>query len=154
MPQLGISNQLRLVNVLKREQKSPEFLSVNPLCLVPYLITPHGTGIGESNAMLWQLRKDGTLMADTCSNDILLWQRHARPSLMYWDAHLKGNRSMLSQDYSMIDIAVFGYTHVLRKAGLSLKSVPNLARWIDAVMETDSFVPLSQLGSTVLSDVA
>lgn len=192
MQQLGISHQLHLVDVLKAEQKSPLFLSVNPLGVVPYLVTPSGAGIGESGAMLWHLCEDSPLMpttrekraqalqwmffeqlklepfisparffttilpemADTRADDILLCQEQAQSSLSYLDAHLQSNHFMLGQDYSMTDIAVFGYTHVLQEAGLSLKAVPNVARWIDVVMETDGFIPLSQLGSSVLSDVA
>lgn len=62
MHQLGQPFEMVLVDVLKGEQKSPEYLSVNPLGVVPHLQTETGQGIGESNAMLWYLAEDSHLM--------------------------------------------------------------------------------------------
>ncbi|WP_299679823.1 glutathione S-transferase family protein [uncultured Roseobacter sp.] len=65
MHQLGMPFKLELVDVLKGEQKTPAYLSVNPLGVVPHLITETGHGIGESNAMLWYLAEDSHLMPAT-----------------------------------------------------------------------------------------
>ena len=62
MTQLGMSFEMELVNVLTGEQKSPEFLSVNPLGVVPFMKIEGQKGIGESNAMLWYLAEDTYLM--------------------------------------------------------------------------------------------
>jgi len=62
MHQLGQSFELTLVDVLKGEQKSPAYLEINPLGVVPYLVTETGNGIGESNAMLWYLAEGSHLM--------------------------------------------------------------------------------------------
>lgn len=53
------------VDVLSGEQKSPEYLRINPPGVVPYMITAGGAGIGESNAMLWYLAEDTPLMPPT-----------------------------------------------------------------------------------------
>lgn len=65
MHQLGKPFELILVDVLKGEQKAPEYLAINPLGVVPHLETDTGHGIGESNAMLWFLAEDSHLMPAT-----------------------------------------------------------------------------------------
>lgn len=55
MTQLGIPFSTVEVNVLAGQTRSAEFLALNKTGTVPYLVTPEGVGIGESNAMLWLL---------------------------------------------------------------------------------------------------
>lgn len=62
MHQLGQPFDLTLIDVLKGEQKSADYLAVNPLGVVPYMVTKDGLGIGESNAMLWYLAEGSHLM--------------------------------------------------------------------------------------------
>lgn len=57
MTQLGVPFELVLIDVLQGEQKAPEYLQINPLGVVPFLLSETGQGIGESNAMLWYLQK-------------------------------------------------------------------------------------------------
>ena len=64
MNQLGTEFDLHLVDVLTGQQKSPDYLAVNPLGVVPYLVTGEGQGIGESNAMLWYLADATPLMPE------------------------------------------------------------------------------------------
>lgn len=190
--QLGLPFDLHLVDVLKGEQKNPAFLDVNPLGVVPFLRTPSGQGIGESNAMLWYLCEGSKLMPDSKEkraealqwmfleqsklepfisparffttilphmakekcDDIRHWQEQAHPGLEFLDTHLTGNRFVLGDTYSAADIAVFGYTHVLEEAGLSLEHFPCVARWIENVSQTENYAPLADLGSTNISKVA
>lgn len=65
MHQLEQDFELILVDVLKGEQKKPDYLSINPLGVVPHLQTETGHGIGESNAMLWFLAEGSYLMPAT-----------------------------------------------------------------------------------------
>lgn len=65
MHQLDIPFELDLVDVLKGEQKSPDYLAISPLGVVPHLVTETGRGIGESNAMLWYLAEGSHLMPAT-----------------------------------------------------------------------------------------
>lgn len=62
MKQLKIGFELNLIDVLKGEQKSPKYLDVNPLGVVPYFESENGVKIGESNAMLWYLTENTHLM--------------------------------------------------------------------------------------------
>lgn len=182
--QTGRPFELISVDVLAGEQKSPDYLRINPLGVVPYLITSDGAGIGESNAMLWYLAENTPLMPPTAQTraealqwmffeqsklepfisparffttilpsekharevDIRNWQLAAEPGLRRLEAHLSGRSFVLDCGYSVVDIALFGYVHVLEEAGLSLADYPATVRWIDTVTATDGFRPLSDLG--------
>ena len=188
--QTGLTVQIDLVDVLAGEQKSTAYLSVNPLGVVPYLVTADGIGIGESNAMLWYLCDGTPLMPQTAADRaralqwmffeqsklepfisparffttirpdmaaekadaIEAWRQQARPGLERLEAHLAGQGFMLASGYSLADIAVFGYAHVMEEAGLVLSDYPAIARWIGRVAGTPRFRPLSGLG--VAEDVA
>ncbi len=185
MHQLGIPFDLHLINVLSGEQKEQAYLDINPLGVVPFLITPNGQSIGESNAMLWYLAEGTPLMPATPelraealqwmffeqsklepfisparffttilpaerearAADIASWQTAAGGGLARLDAHLETRPFMLGDSYSITDIALFGYVHVLEEAGLSLAELPAIARWIETVSATDGFRPLSALGT-------
>ncbi len=188
MTQLGIPFDLELIDVLKGEQKSPEFLRINPLGVVPFLLTDAGQGIGESNAMLWYLADGTPLMPETKAGraealqwmffeqsklepyisparffttilpeeserravDIAQWQTAASVGLARLDAHLSGREFVLTEGYTIADIAVFGYVHVLEEAGLKLAHYPAIFRWIEAVRRTDGYRPLSELGDDLV----
>jgi glutathione S-transferase len=182
--QLDQEFELTLVDVLKGEQKTPEFLAVNPLGVVPYLITEDGHGIGESNAMLWYLADGTPLMPPTRAEqaealqwmffeqsklepnisparffsyilpqerdahalDIAEWQERAKPGLARLNIHLNVRKFILASGYSIADIAMFGYVHVLEEAGLQLSDYPMIAKWIFDVTRTENFRPLAELG--------
>ncbi|WP_371224385.1 glutathione S-transferase family protein [Roseovarius sp. 2305UL8-3] len=79
--------------------------------------------------------------------DIATWKEAAKPGLERLNAHFQDCKFIVSSGYSIGDIAVFGYVHVLEEAGLSLADYPAIARWIDDVRKTKGFLPLSKLGS-------
>ena len=81
--------------------------------------------------------------------EIIDWQGKAIPGLARLDGHLSKRKFILQSGYSVADIALFGYVHVMEEAGLSLADFPNTARWIKEVEKTDNFVALSQLGLAV-----
>ncbi len=78
--------------------------------------------------------------------DIENWQNAAAPGLARLDEHLGEFQFMVGSGYSVADIGVFGYVHVLEEAGLSMRDHPNIARWIGDVCATKGFRPLSKLG--------
>lgn len=185
MHQLGQPFDLALVDVLKGEQKSAAYLEINPLGVVPYLVTDTGHGIGESNAMLWFLAEGSHLMPtgpeeraealqwmffeqsklepyisparffttivpemrEERANDIAAWQASAEAGLFRLDAHLAERKFVLASGYSIADIAIFGYVHVIHEAGLALSDYPAISRWIDDVALTPGFRPLKELGA-------
>lgn len=90
-----------------------------------------------------------TILPDASKqSDIAAWQLRADDGLSGLDAHLLNRSFMLECGYSIADIAVFGYVHVLEEAGLRLQDYPAIARWIDAVSDTPGFRPLAELGCT------
>ncbi len=187
MNQLGVEFELTLIDVLSGEQKSNDFLSVNPLGVVPFFVTSEGQGIGESNAILWYLAEGTDLMPQSPAEraealqwmffeqsklepfisparffttilptmreeraeDIANWQAAARPGLARLDAHLSYNQFVLASGYSVADIALFGYVHVMEEAGLDPQLTPHVTRWINDVANTKGFAPLSHLGQNV-----
>ena len=82
------------------------------------------------------------------ADDIVKWQDAARPGLAHLNQHLENRTFMLASGYSIADIALFGYVHVLEEAGLSMNDYPYVARWIQNVMQTEGFQPLQLLGAT------
>jgi glutathione S-transferase len=60
--QLKLEINVCFVDVLGGETRREPFISLNPLGVVPYLVLPDGTGIGESNAIAWYLAEDSRLM--------------------------------------------------------------------------------------------
>lgn len=84
---------------------------------------------------------------DARAADIARWQTSAEPGLFRLDAHLQNRRFMLTSGYSIADIAVFGYVHVLEEAGFKMADFPAIKRWASAVTQTDGFRPLASLGS-------
>lgn len=183
MQQLGITFDFEVIDVLSGQQKSPEFLAVNPLGVVPYLARDDGDGIGESNAMLWYLAEGTQLMPSTQIDrakalqwmffeqsklepfisparffttilpavrqeraaDIAAWQANAKPGLTRLNEHLAANEFVLPSGYSIADIAIFGYTHVVEEADIALNSYPAIARWIESVKSTWGFQPLASM---------
>jgi len=80
------------------------------------------------------------------ADDIADWQHAAQPGLARLNDHLSTQPFMLSSGYTVADIALFGYVHVLDEAGLTLSDFPAIARWIEDVRATDRYRPLSELG--------
>ncbi len=182
--QLGLDFELSVIDVLKGDQKSDAYRAINPLGVVPWLVTDDGQGFGESNAMLWYLAEGSFLMPDSRADraealqwmffeqsklepfisparffttilpqergpraaEIADWQSRARPGLARLNAHLADREFMLCSGYSIADIAIFGYVHVMNEAGLEKANYPMIARWIDRVSGTAGFRPLHDLG--------
>lgn len=63
--QLGLQCNVDYLNVLAGESRTPEFLSINPLGQLPYMVLDGGVGVGESNAIAWYLAEGSHLMPDT-----------------------------------------------------------------------------------------
>lgn len=53
------------VNLLAGQHRSEAYLNINGRGQVPYLVTANGTGIAESNAMLWLIADGSNLMPET-----------------------------------------------------------------------------------------
>lgn len=80
--------------------------------------------------------------------DIAAWQDKARPGLDVLNTHLGTRKFMLVSGYSVADIALFGYVHLLEEAGLDPSRYPMIARWVEDVKQTDGFQPLQYMGES------
>lgn len=184
MRQIDKDFELKLINVLQGEHKEAQYLSVNPLGVVPFLLTDNGSKIGESNAIIWYLAEGTHLMPDAAEEraealqwmffeqsklepfisparffttifperrkamaaEIGAWQDKAKPGLQRLNDHFGDRKFLLKSGYSVADIAMFGYVHVLEEAGLVMAHYPHIDRWIKDVKMTRQFDDLSHLG--------
>lgn len=80
------------------------------------------------------------------AKDIAQWQDGAKSGLSRLNAHLETRQFMLSSGYSIADIAVFGYVHLLDEAGLDPADYPMITSWINDVTQTEKFAPLQNMG--------
>jgi len=54
--------------------------------------------------------------------------------------HLAGRDFLVGADYSIADIAVYGYVHVAHEAGYELKRWPAVGRWLRRVAEQPRYI--------------
>ena len=73
--QLGKTARLVTVDIINGESRSSDFLNKNPNGRVPLLELPDGTFLAESNAILWFLAEDTSLLptSKTGRAQILQW---------------------------------------------------------------------------------
>ncbi|MEM9205282.1 MAG: glutathione S-transferase family protein [Pseudomonadota bacterium] len=81
-------------------------------------------------------------MADQKADAIADWQSKARPGLHMLNTHLTHTDFMTGGDYSVGDIAVFGYTHLIDEAGLPLSDYPAIEKWVSRVVSKDDYAPI------------
>jgi glutathione S-transferase len=65
----------------------------------------------------------------------------ARRSLEVLEAHLK-TRDFLVGEYSVADIALFGYTPLAPQAGFPLDDFPGVRAWVERVHTQPRFIPM------------
>jgi len=83
-------------------------------------------------------------------DEIAEWQGKAKPGLRRLDDHFQNRKFVLHSNYSVADIAMYGYVHVIEEAGFFMSDYPNIARWANDVAKTDHFSPLSDLDQLVV----
>lgn len=54
--------------------------------------------------------------------------------------HLQQNAYFGSDEISIADIALYGYTHSAHKAGFEMKKYPKIMQWIEAISNLDGFI--------------
>lgn len=74
MNQLGIPYETVLVDVLKGETRSADYLKINPNGTVPFLRLSDGRALSESNAMLWHLAHGSHLFPKSAYDQALAVQ--------------------------------------------------------------------------------
>jgi GST-like protein len=168
LEELGLAYELRSVNIRKGEQKTPDYLALNPNAKVPLLIDGD-LALPESGAILVHLaEKAGRLLptdpaarartfewlfvqlsgtgpafgqsgywqklaSDRNGPAIARYQAEADRLTGLIDAHLATNQWFAGTEYTIADIAHFGWFWRREFAGVSFENRANLARWYAAM---------------------
>ncbi len=103
LAQLGVPHHLVEIDILKGESHTPEFLAKNPSGQIPLLEIAPGEYLAESNAILWFLGENTSLLpADPAARAATLqwmfFEQHAIvPNVgaaYFWLALVKGGRDL------------------------------------------------------------
>ena len=71
------------------------------------------------------------------------WHAKGNAALGVMESHLKSRDWFAGNDYSIADIALYGYTHSAADGGFALENFPAVFAWIARVAAQPSHVPLS-----------
>lgn len=175
LEELGLSYELKSVNVRKGEQKTPDYLALNPNGKVPVLVdrsiqAEHPLVLTESAAILIYLaEKTGRLLPTSGEARARVFEQlffHASglgpafgqsgyfqkqaPALIpvaitrfsteaarvarVLDQVLSRSEFSAGNDFTIADIAHFGWLWRREFANVSLAELPNLQRWYDRVL--------------------
>ena len=72
------------------------------------------------------------------------WHAKGNAALGVMETHLKTRDWFAGSQYSIADIALYGYTHCAGEGGYTLSDYPSLSRWLARVAQTPGFIPLSE----------
>ncbi|MEM8837816.1 MAG: glutathione S-transferase family protein [Pseudomonadota bacterium] len=82
---------------------------------------------------------------DEMSDQIKDWQVKGNEGLKLLDQHLSNRDFVLGTDYSIADIAIYGYTHVANEGGFDLATYPGIMNWISRVASTPRYMAMNAL---------
>jgi GST-like protein len=174
LEELQLPYQIKAINILEREQFSPEFLDISPNNKIPAIVdhAPSFEGdsvsIFESAAILVYLaEKTGQLMPSEPRQRLqvlewLMWQtsglgpmggqanhfnRYAREKIPYgierYTSELNrlygvmnkqlSNKTYLCGDYSIADIACYGWIDQAEDGGVTMEDYPEVDRWFNTM---------------------
>ena len=72
------------------------------------------------------------------------WHAKGNAALAVMENHLRQRDWFAGADYSVADIALFGYTHCADEGGFNLAAYPAMDRWMNRVREQPGYIPLSE----------
>jgi glutathione S-transferase len=108
LEQLGTAYDLREIDILKGESRTPDFLAKNPSGHVPLLEVAPGKYLPESNAILWFLAEGTPLLPDdpierAATLQWMFFEQHAlEPNIgaaWFWLVLVKGGRDLQSHAF-------------------------------------------------------
>jgi glutathione S-transferase/GST-like protein len=170
LEELGLPYEVHLINLLAGEQKTPEYLKINPNGRIPTIVDRDADNFAvfESGAILIYLaEKTGRLMPkdpkgrslviqwvmfqmggigpmqgqanvffryfpEKIESVISRYQNETKRLYTVLDRRLDG-REWLADDYSIADIANWGWVRAHAWAGVDIDDLPHLSRWNDAM---------------------
>src|SRR6266404_5398956 len=146
LEETGIPYEVIPVDTFKGEQHKPEFRKINPNGKTPAIVDTEGLGDGpvtvfDSNAILLYLaEKSGKLLGRPGAPEQIPYAqnrylREAERHYQVLDTHLKGRTFMVGNDYTIVDIAAWGWidraNFVLGEGRLG--EFPNISKWFAGI---------------------
>ncbi|NWB30337.1 glutathione S-transferase family protein [Pseudomonas gingeri] len=174
LEEMGLEYELRAINVRQGEQKSPEFIAINPNARVPVLIDPEGANgqplvLTESAAILVYLaEKHGRLLPADAETRARIFEQlffhastlgpafghagfflkhapeplpvaiarfhgEARRALSVLNGVLARSEFVAGHEFSIADIAHFGWMWRREFADVDFSASPHVQRWHETV---------------------
>ena len=72
------------------------------------------------------------------------WHDKGNAALGVMNTHLKTHDWFASQNYSIADISLYGYTHCAAEGGFNLSDYPAVTRWLARVAGQPGHIPLEE----------
>ena len=72
------------------------------------------------------------------------WHAKGNAALKVMDTHLSKHDWFAANQYSIADIALYGYTHVADEGGFELSDYPAVSTWLKRVAAQPGHIPLSE----------
>lgn len=63
-------------------------------------------------------------------------------ALQVMENHLKGHSFFAAEQFTVADIALYGYTHVADRCDFDLATFPSIRAWLKRVEQTPGFVSM------------
>jgi len=73
------------------------------------------------------------------------WHEKGNAALGVMETHLAAHDWFAGKQYSVADIALYGYTHCAAEGGFDLSRYPAVGAWLARVAQEPDHIPLSQL---------
>src|SRR5580693_436693 len=143
------------IDILRGESRTPDFLAKNPSGQVPLLEVAEGCYIAESNAILWYVAVGTSLAPESRIEraEALQWMFFEQHALEDWmergyaalqvmENHLKTHQYFAAGQFTVADIALYGYTHVADQCDYDLATFPAIRAWLRRVEQTPGFISM------------
>jgi glutathione S-transferase len=72
------------------------------------------------------------------------WHAKGNAALAVMEDHLSKHQWLAGDDYSIADIALYGYTHCADEGGFSLAEYPALSSWLARIASRTDHIPLEK----------
>jgi glutathione S-transferase len=63
------------------------------------------------------------------------------------DSHLQRRAFFVGERYSIVDIALYAYTHVAHEGGFDLSPYRAISNWLDRVKAQPNYLPITEAPS-------
>ena len=71
------------------------------------------------------------------------WMERGYAALQVMENHLKGHQYFAASQFTVADIALYGYTHVAEQCDFDLSTFPSIRTWLKRIEQTPGFVTMA-----------